>query len=36
MWKVKDMQWIKDCPVPEGEDLRRINTLFPINQNPHD
>ena len=28
LWKVKDMQWIKDCPVPDGEDLRRINNLF--------
>ena len=28
LWKIKDMQWIKDCPVPEGEDLQRINHLF--------
>lgn len=28
LWKIKEMQWIKDCPVPDGEDLRRINTLF--------
>ncbi len=28
MWQIKEMQWIKDCPVPEGEDLRRINNLF--------
>lgn len=27
-WKVKEMQWVKDCPVPEGEDLRRINQLW--------
>ena len=27
-WKVKQMEWIKDCPVPVGEDLRRINNLF--------
>lgn len=27
-WKVKHMQWIKDCPVPQGEDFRRINTLL--------
>lgn len=27
-WKIKHMEWIKDCPVPEGEDLRRINNLF--------
>lgn len=23
--QVKDIHWIKDCPVPEGEDFRRIN-----------
>lgn len=28
LWKIKDMEWIKDCPVPEGEDFRRISTLF--------
>lgn len=28
MWKVKDMEWIKDCPVPEGEDFRRIAKLW--------
>lgn len=28
MWKVKDMEWVKDCPVPEGEDFRRIKELF--------
>lgn len=28
LWKVKDMQWIKDCPVPEGEDFRRISELW--------
>lgn len=27
-WEVKQIQWVKDCPVPEGEDLRRINQLF--------
>lgn len=27
-WVIKEMQWIKDCPVPDGEDLRRINPLF--------
>lgn len=24
-WQVKDIHWIKDCPVPKGEDFRRIN-----------
>lgn len=28
LWKVKKMEWIKDCPVPEGEDFRRIAKLF--------
>lgn len=28
MWKVKDIEWIKDCPVPEGEDFRRIAKLW--------
>ena len=27
-WVVKEMRWIKDCPVPDGEDLCRINPLF--------
>lgn len=28
LWTIKDMQWIKDCPVPEGEDFRRIKNLY--------
>lgn len=28
LWKVKDMEWVKDCPVPDGEDFRRIKELF--------
>lgn len=28
LWQVKEMHWIKDCPVPEGEDFRRINELW--------
>lgn len=27
-WQVKDMEWIKDCPVPKGEDFRRISELW--------
>ena len=27
-WKVKKMKWIKDCPVPDGEDFRRIKTIW--------
>lgn len=23
-WKIKDMEWKDDCPIPEGEDFRRI------------
>lgn len=28
LWKVKNMVWIKDCPIPEGEDFRRISNLL--------
>lgn len=28
LWKIKDMEWQKDCPVPEGEDFRRIAKLW--------
>lgn len=28
LWKIKDMEWIKDCPVPEGEDFRRLYSLL--------
>lgn len=28
LWKIKEIQWIKDCPVPDGEDFRRIKNLF--------
>lgn len=28
LWKVKDMEWIENCPVPEGEDFRRIAELW--------
>ena len=28
LWQVKDMEWVKDCPVPEGEDFRRISSLW--------
>lgn len=28
LWKVKDMEWIENCPVPEGEDFRRIANLW--------
>lgn len=28
LWNVKGMKWIKDCPVPEGEDFKRIKTLW--------
>lgn len=27
-WQVKDIKWVKDCPVPEGEDFRRIAKLW--------
>lgn len=28
LWKVKGMEWIENCPVPDGEDFRRIVNLF--------
>ena len=28
LWRVKPMEWIKDCPIPEGEDFRRIAKLL--------
>ena len=28
MWDVKHIKWVKDCPIPEGEDFRRINILY--------
>lgn len=29
-WKVKDMEWVKDCPVPEGEDFKRLPNLWKL------
>lgn len=31
-WKVKKMKWIKDCPVPEGEDFRRLALLLNVDK----
>ena len=28
LWQVKDMEWIKDCPVPQGESFRRLPELW--------
>lgn len=28
LWQVKDIEWIENCPVPEGEDFRRIANLW--------
>lgn len=28
LWSVKEMEWVKDCPVPQGEDFRRIKELW--------
>lgn len=27
-WQVKEMKWIKDCPVPQGKDFRRIKKFW--------
>lgn len=29
-WDVKNIEWIKDCPVPKGEDFRRIDKLWEL------
>lgn len=29
-WQVKDIEWIENCPVPKGEDFRRINKLWEL------
>lgn len=28
MWQIKSIKWIPNCPVPEGEDFRRIKYLL--------
>lgn len=28
MWQTKPMEWIPNCPLPEGEDFRRIKFLL--------
>lgn len=28
IWKVKDMEWIKDCPVPKSEGFKRLSILW--------
>lgn len=28
MWNVKHMTWQDDCPIPKGEDFRRIKYLW--------
>ena len=30
LWKVKDMQWIKDCPVPADEEFERVAELWEV------
>lgn len=27
-FKIKPMEWLESCPIPEGEDFRRINNLW--------
>ena len=27
-WKIKWMEWIENCPVPAGEDFRRLDNLW--------
>lgn len=28
LWNIKEMEWVKDCPVPQGKDFRRIKELW--------
>lgn len=28
MWQIKQIEWIPDCPIPQGEDFRRIKSLL--------
>lgn len=28
LWNVKEMKWLENCPVPQGEDFRRIKELW--------
>lgn len=28
LWQVKDIEWKKDCPLPYGEDFRRLPNLI--------
>ena len=30
LWQVKDMQWIKDCPVPADEEFKRVAELWEV------
>lgn len=34
IWNIKRIEWIEDCPVPEGEDFRRMNNLIRYNITP--
>lgn len=28
MWNIKDIEWVENCPIPEGEDFRKIYMLY--------
>lgn len=28
VWNVKNIEWVDNCPIPEGEDFRRIHKLI--------
>lgn len=30
LWKIKNIEWKEDCPVPAGEDFCRLPNLFPL------
>ena len=28
IWKIKQIEWVDNCPIPEGEDFRRIHNMY--------
>lgn len=33
LWDVRPTEWIPDCPLPDGEDFRRVSELFVTDSN---
>ena len=30
LWEIKFIEWVKDCPLPDGEVLMRLNNLYEV------